>query len=205
MAALAIHMKLPSVTTAFFLSGFAALLYQVAWQRTLFVAFGVDIESVTVVVSIFMLGLGAGGIFGGYLADRFPNRILQLFCLAEFCIALIGMVSIDAITVVGIWASGVPTFFVAVITFAMVLPPTLLMGATLPMLVAHSARVSGSVGASTGGLYFVNTLGAALGAFTTGFFLLYWLDLRQATWVASTANVMSALSIAISLLRERNV
>ena len=188
---------------AFFLSGFAALVYQVTWQRTLFIAFGVDIESVTIIVSIFMLGLGSGGMLGGFLADRFPTRILLAFCFAELLIALIGLFSIDVITGAGLRASGVSTFFVAVFTFALVLPPTLMMGATLPMLVAYAARISGNVGVATGGLYFINTMGAALGAFASGFVLLYWLDLRQATWVAAAANGLSALTIALSIWRKK--
>jgi len=67
------------VATAFFLSGAAALIYQVVWQRLLFVVVGVDIESVTIVVSTFMMGLGVGAILGGWLADIFPRRILLVF------------------------------------------------------------------------------------------------------------------------------
>ena len=54
----------------FFVSGIAALIYQVCWQRLLFQAFGVDIESVTIIVSTFMLGLGLGALAGGQLSDR---------------------------------------------------------------------------------------------------------------------------------------
>ena len=61
----------------FFLSGIAALVYQVCWQRMLFVAFGVDIESVTIIVSTFMFGLGARALLGGELADRYPRSALK--------------------------------------------------------------------------------------------------------------------------------
>ena len=54
----------------FFLSGFPALLYQVVWQRALFTIYGVNIESVTMVVSAFMLGLGLGSLGGGWLSER---------------------------------------------------------------------------------------------------------------------------------------
>src|SRR5262249_59493759 len=64
----------------FFLSGFPALFYQIVWQRSLFAIYGVNIESVTVVVSAFMLGLGAGSLAGGRLSAR-PRlpRLLPLF------------------------------------------------------------------------------------------------------------------------------
>ena len=67
----------------FFVSGAAALIYQVCWQRLLFTALGVDMESVTLIVSVFMLGLGLGALLGGQLADRFPGRALGLFAAAE--------------------------------------------------------------------------------------------------------------------------
>ena len=57
------HRRLIVLTgTLFFLSGFAALLYQVAWQRELFAWFGVDLDSVSTIVSVFMLGLGVGAM-----------------------------------------------------------------------------------------------------------------------------------------------
>src|SRR5579863_2054049 len=54
----------------FFLSGFPALLYQIVWQRALFTLYGVNIESVTMIVTVFMLGLGVGSLAGGWLSTR---------------------------------------------------------------------------------------------------------------------------------------
>ena len=54
----------------FFFSGFPALIYQLTWQRNLFLIFGVNIESVTIVVTAFMLGLGLGSLAGGWLSGR---------------------------------------------------------------------------------------------------------------------------------------
>lgn len=63
----------------FFLSGFPALLYQIVWQRSLFTLFGVNVESVTVVVAVFMLGLGLGSLVGGYLSNRKGIPLLTVF------------------------------------------------------------------------------------------------------------------------------
>jgi len=52
----------------FFFSGAPALIYQLTWQRALFLIFGVNIESVTIVVTAFMLGLGIGSLAGGWLS-----------------------------------------------------------------------------------------------------------------------------------------
>jgi spermidine synthase len=64
----------------FFLSGFPALIYQIVWQRALFALYGVDIESATLIVTIFMLGLGLGSLAGGWLsARRWVNLLRACF------------------------------------------------------------------------------------------------------------------------------
>src|SRR6266545_1119360 len=78
----------------FFLSGFPALLYQVVWQRALFTIYGVNIESVTVVVSAFMLGLGLGSLGGGWLSERPGMPLLAVFGIAELGIGLFGVFSL---------------------------------------------------------------------------------------------------------------
>lgn len=187
------------VAAAFFLSGFAAIVYQLAWQRLLFVVVGVDIESVTIIVSTFMLGLGVGAVLGGLLADRWPHRILAAFCVAEALIALYGLVSVDLLQTCAALFAGLSRPAAAGMSFALLILPTVCMGATLPMLVAHGWQRSGSVGVSTGTLYFINTLGAASGAFVIGFVLLYWLDLRQVVWLAAGLNAAASTVVALSL------
>ena len=77
----------------FFASGFPALLYQIIWQRALFAIYGVNIESVTVVVSAFMLGLGLGSLVGGWLSRR-DAPLLVIFALIELSIASFGVISL---------------------------------------------------------------------------------------------------------------
>jgi len=192
------------LATAFFLSGFAALVYQVVWQRMLFIAFGVDIESVTIVVSTFMFGLGIGAWAGGRLADALQARIPLGFCAMEALIGLIGLASIDVIGATGIATAGLSRGGIAVVSFLLLLPPTLLMGATLPMLVAYAWRRTRSVGVSTGSLYFINTLGAAIGAAASGFLLLHWFDAREATWIAAAANLLAAGVIGAAVAWRRS-
>ena len=84
--------------TLFFLSGFAALLYQVVWQRVLFSVYGIDITSVTVVVTVFMLGLGVGSLVGGALSERMRSRALLLFALLEAGIGIFGFFSLNYIS-----------------------------------------------------------------------------------------------------------
>src|SRR5689334_14590724 len=79
----------------FFLSGFPALLYQLVWQRALFTIYGINIESVTMVVSAFMLGLGLGSLLGGWISNRPGVPLLMVFGLAEFGIGLCGFFSLN--------------------------------------------------------------------------------------------------------------
>ncbi len=79
-------------------------------------------------------------------------------------------------------------------TFVLLLLPTCLMGATLPMLIAHFVRTHGGVGISTGQLYFVNTLGAAIGCLGVGFFAFNFLTLKQVIQLAATVNALVAIS-----------
>src|SRR5476651_1870015 len=78
----------------FFFSGFPALIYQLTWQRTLFLIFGVNIESVTIVVTAFMLGLGLGSLAGGWLSKRPGIPPLLLLAAIELLTGAFGFVSL---------------------------------------------------------------------------------------------------------------
>src|SRR5712692_8684405 len=119
----------------FFLSGFPALLYQIVWQRALFTIYGVNIESVTVIVTAFMLGLGLGSLGGGWLSSR-AVPLLAVFGAVELGISAFGLVSLKLFHAVALFTAGSPTFETGAVTFAMLLIPTMLMGSTLPLLVA---------------------------------------------------------------------
>jgi spermidine synthase len=181
----------------FVVSGFAALLYQVVWQRTLFAIYGINIESVTVIVTAFMLGLGVGSLLGGWLSKDPKKPALLLFSLIEASIGLYGFLSLGLFRLVGSVTLGVPALVTFVIAFALVLLPTVLMGATLPLLVAHSVRRSGNVGRSVGVLYFVNTLGSAAAAGVAVFLLLGNLGQKGTVMLAGCLNLtVSGLAFA---------
>src|SRR4029079_17168427 len=80
----------------FFASGFAALVYQIVWQRLLVIFAGSDVHSATIIVAAFMAGLGCGNLAGAQLADRLPARLnLAAFAAAELAIAAFGFFSAD--------------------------------------------------------------------------------------------------------------
>lgn len=183
------------LTGALFLSsGIAALLYQIAWQRTLFGWFGVDLDSVSVIVSIFMLGLGGGALVGGWLADRFAKHRIFVFSLIEWTIGAFGLVSLELMDRIGVTFSGAALPALVILTFIVFAIPTFAMGATLPVLVTELVERTHNVGQSTGWLYFINTLGAALGAFAASYVILPRAGLDGLVNTAVTLNFLIGLT-----------
>ncbi len=186
----------------FFLSGFAALLYQVVWQRVLFSVYGIDITSVTVVVTVFMLGLGIGSIAGGALSQRMRRATLPLFALLELGIGVFGFFSLPLFAAVAGRTLDLSRFATGVVAFLLLLIPTTLMGATLPLLVSYATARTHNVGRSVGALYFANTLGAALGAFAAGMLLLGLFGLAGTVRGAAVLNLLLAAGVFVLWRRE---
>lgn len=187
----------------FLASGFAALLYQVVWQRSLFAIFGINIESVTVVVTAFMLGLGLGSLVGGIVSKDPKRPALLLFGLVELGIGAFGLVSLPLFHAVGGVTLDLPPIATALITFFLLLLPTMLMGGTLPLLVAHSVRQSGNVGKSVGQLYFVNTLGSAFASVMSVMVVMGPLGQSNTVRVAAAINLVVGTSAILLWSRER--
>jgi predicted membrane-bound spermidine synthase len=181
----------------FFVSGFPALLYQVVWQRALFTIYGVNIESVTMVVSAFMLGLGLGSLGGGWLSERRGVPLLAVFGIAELGIGLFGVFSLGIFRFVAQYTAGTSALGTGAITFILLLLPTALMGSTLPILTEHLVRSSGNVGRSVGSLYFVNTLGSAAACFCAVVFLMYRLGESGSVLLAAAINATVGLTVLI--------
>lgn len=185
----------------FFVSGFAALLYQVAWQRELFGWYGVDLDSVSTIVSVFMLGLGVGAMAGGWLADRFAQRRILIFSLIELTMGVFGFFSLDVIDGVGalLGADSLPRL--VALTFLVFILPTCAMGTTLPVLVTELVDITDNVGSSTGALYFVNTLGAAAGALAGGVVLLPLFGLDGVVAIAAVLNLTISMVACVAISR----
>src|SRR6195952_406720 len=126
----AVHSRFRMLCVLFFFSGFPALIYQLAWQRALFRIFGINIESVTIVVAAFMLGLGLGSLAGGRLSHQTRIRLLPLLALIELATAGFGVISLGLFEWVGAVVVDWPLPAVAAVNLSLVIVPTLLMGAT---------------------------------------------------------------------------
>jgi predicted membrane-bound spermidine synthase len=183
----------------FFASGFCALIYQVCWQRLLFGNFGVDLESITIIVSTFMFGLGIGSILGGKISDQVTKKLF-CFALVEFGIGLFGIFSPTLIQFAGDEFVGANRIAMIAINFLILAIPTVLMGGTLPVLVAYLFESNPNVGVSVGHLYCFNTAGAALGC-VAGLVIFNFLSLSQTVYVAAVLNFLIA---AVTWFASRN-
>ena len=180
----------------FFLSGFAALIYQVVWQRILTFFGGADIYAVTIIVSAFMGGLGFGSLAGGYLADRLtPRGRLVGFALCELAVAVFAVFSAaiyyDFLYVrLGSWDASRPAL--AAVIFAVTLWPTFFMGMSLPLLARLLATDPGQPDRWVAFLYGANTLGAALGSGFAAAVLFRNLDFVASLRIGAALNLICA-------------
>jgi spermidine synthase/predicted MFS family arabinose efflux permease len=188
----------------FFFSGFPALIYQLTWQRELFRIFGVNTESVTIVVTAFMLGLGLGSLAGGWISKRSGVPLLPLLAAIEIVTAAFGLVSLGVFEQVGALIVGWPLAATAAINLLLVIVPTLLMGATLPILVSHLVHRSGEVGSAVGLLYYVNTLGAGAACLVCCAVLFPFLGMRGAVLTAVGFNVAVAFGAMAAQVAGRD-
>lgn len=187
----------------FFISGFPALLYQVVWQRALFSIYGVNIESVTVVVSAFMLGLGVGSLLGGVVSTNRGLPLLVAFGLIELGTGGFGFCSLRLFHYAALFTAGAGPLETGLISFFLLVVPTALMGSTLPILVAYLVRTSGSVGTSVASLYSVNTLGSAVACFAAAALTLPVLGASGSVTLAASINSTIGLLILVFHLLQR--
>jgi len=194
----------------FVLSGAAGLVYEVVWSRLLAQVFGVTAFAVSTVLVSFMGGMALGAALLGRRADR-ASRPLRIFALLEAGVGLFALVFPLVLSAVGAIQNRLfpilPDSFAlrSAIRFglclAILLPPTVLMGGTLPALGAGLIRRTEGLGRGVGLLYFVNTIGAAAGCWLAGFVLLPSIGLSRTTWVAASVNAIVCLS-ALALDRR---
>ncbi|MDP8247263.1 MAG: fused MFS/spermidine synthase [Candidatus Tritonobacter lacicola] len=181
----------------FFFSGFAALIYQVVWQRLLTVHYGVGAVSITIIISIYMFGLGAGSLLGGFLAERVKNRI-TLYFVVELLIGCFGLVSLPFLHFLGRHTAG-SNYMISFLYMSLFLClPTILMGITLPLLTKIYSPLIGDFLGSVSFLYFINTLGAALGAVCASYGLISFFGLDTSLYAACVINLLLAGLIFIA-------
>ncbi|MFI5183733.1 MAG: fused MFS/spermidine synthase [Vicinamibacteria bacterium] len=191
----------------FFLSGAAALVYQVVWVRSLTLVFGGSHLAVTVVLAIFMAGLALGGYAIGRVVDR-VGRPLGLYGLLELGIAAFALVfaalmkiypSVYVALAQGrddstLYLLSVRTLF----SIVALIVPTILMGGTLPVLSRFVSRQPETLRSSLSFLYGLNTLGAVLGAVLASFVFLRLYSVSSTLYLAVVTNaVIGVVSLVL--------
>src|SRR5215470_3966566 len=167
-----------------------ALIYQVVWQRALFAIYGINSQSVAVVVTAFMLGLGIGSLAGGWLSSRFPKKGIFFFAIAELGVAFFGLCSLRIFHWASVYTAGANLGSVIIFSLCLLLVPTVLMGATFPLLVEYLVLQNNRVGASVSLLYFVNTSGSALASYLCAVVLLKNFGQSGSVSIAACANAL---------------
>ena len=185
------------IVTLFSLSGVSALLYQFVWIRLFSHLLGGTSLAISTVLAAFMGGLAIGSRLFGNRADAVA-RPLRLYAFLEIGIAVVGgavpflILAARPIYVALVADSGVLAVSAVRIGLAavLVLPATILMGGTLPVLSRHVVRERDRIGRGLGLLYAANTLGAVAGSFLAGFVLIEALGLVACTAAAAGLNLV---------------
>jgi len=189
-------------TLLFLCSGMPALIYQIVWQRVLFLIYGVNSQSVVVIVTAFMLGLGIGSLVGGWLSTRFPRFTVLIFGVSELGVAVFGLCSLRIFQWVAVYSAGANLPSIMLFSFLLLLIPTVLMGATLPLLVEHLVLHTKRVGASVSTLYFANTFGSAVACYLCATYLLRNFGQSGSISIAACLNAAVGASAYLYIRRE---
>lgn len=191
-----------AILACFFLSGAAGLIYQVAWAKALGLIFGHTVYAAAVVLAVFMAGLACGSVYLGRRAKGHPNPValyawIELLIAATAALSLAGLAAVRSLYVIAypaVSGSEIPLLALRLVGVTAVLfIPTLLMGATLPILVHSFVSTSGNLAGGVSQLYWINTLGAVAGTLMAGFVLLPTWGLRATICCAAAVNALAGL------------
>ncbi|MCP4403020.1 MAG: hypothetical protein GY801_37660 [bacterium] len=177
----------------FFFSGLLSLIFQVVWLKKLVLVFGNTVWAVSTLLTAFMAGLALGSRLFGRIADR-SGSPFKLYGFLEGIIGGYGLLTLLLFSklpllYVPLYALcggdnvvlGLFKFFLALL---ILLPPTVCMGGTLPLLARHFSKEENST-SGIGMLYTINTFGAVVGTFLTGFVFIPMFGLQNTVFIAS--------------------
>jgi spermidine synthase len=185
----------------FFVSGFTALLYQVAWQRMLGLFAGSDVRSVTIVIASYLLGLGLGNLISSYSCDRLdPRQCVRVYGFGNLGIAIFAVASrflfYDLLFLKLRFLAQSPVLMLAIV-FVSLLIPTTLMGLSLPLLSKAIDLSVAQAASRIGWLYGVNTLGSGLGTLISGWYIVGTFGYEGTVYIGA---VLSTLVGSIALI-----
>lgn len=199
------------ITICFVLSGATGLIYEVLWARMLGLVFGATTLGISAVLAAFMGGLALGSALAARYAARIA-RPVRAYALIEIAVGLYALtVPLLFRGIDRVYAEAAPHFHPGfygaafsrfALATAVLVIPTALMGATLPVLVAALQRSFGHNASSVARLYMWNLAGAITGVIAAGFFLLPHYGVRATIWIAAATNL--AIGLAALLLDSKS-
>ncbi len=201
-----------AIFALFLASGATSLVYEVVWLRQLILIFGSTQFATSTILSTFMGGLALGAFLAGRrLTAGSPLRIYGWLEIAIGLYALIVPLLFRSLSPVyqWLWNAGASDSFV---TFSLakfvgiaivLLPPTVLMGASLPVLARQVADDPERIGGKVGGLYAINVFGAVLGVFVAGFVAIPGIGVRRTVFVTAAVNGLIGLAAILLAARSR--
>lgn len=201
---------LPTLLALFFLSGTSALIYQVLWLRLLALVFGVTVWAASTVIASFMGGLALGSFAAGRFVDRARNPLVW-FGVAEGLVGLSALATPWALhaaeSVYAALYRAFPDELVAltvlrfVVSSAVLIVPTALMGASLPIIVKSALVRAERLDARVSLLYATNTTGAIVGTLLAGFYLIGGIGIAASFRLAAALNLIVALGALLAARR----
>lgn len=187
------------LTLAVFISGFAALIYEVTWTRLFALILGSSVYAFSAMLTAFLGGI----VLGAYaFAEKFGQRraTLTLLGLVECIIGVYCLLLIPAFNEIMYWSYLIHIKFSNIfwlqqvlkftLCFYTIIIPTALFGATFPLAAAIFLQEKDRIGSDTGAIYFANTVGSALGSFLTGFLLIPAIGIKNSIVLAVTLNLL---------------
>jgi spermidine synthase len=190
-----------AVYVAIGISGFTALSSEVIWTRLLSLLFGATVYTFSLILAVFLLGLGIGSSIGSTIAARITRPRLALgWCQLLLC-AAIAWTAYMLTQSLPYWpinpSISTDPWFNFQLDFVRclwaVLPPAILWGASFPLALASVATGGKDPGRLVGGVYAANTLGAIIGSVTASLLLVVWLGSQRAQQVLVIVSAVSAL------------
>lgn len=196
----------------FFASGAAGLIYEIVWSRLLVLIFGSTTNSIVAVIAAFLGGLAIGSLLFGQIADKLPpKKLIKTYSLLEIGIGLSATSTLVLLEVIKLiyanFSNGSEVSFgLLLIKFTLTIVilsiPTILMGATLPILVRFAQFQNQSQGKSVSLLYAINTLGGVVGVLISAFILIEILGLQNSLLFAVAVNL--TIGMLASLIRAKD-
>ncbi len=206
----------PLVWLIFILSGASSLIYEVIWMRQLTLVFGSTIFATSTVLTVFMAGLALGSFYFGRKIDESSMSPLKLYALLEagiggFCLIWPLLLSLLSAVYVLVYRNITSEFYTLslirfVLTFGVLLIPSILMGGTLPVLTRFFVKRLEHLGTNIGILYALNTFGAVIGTVAAGFFLIEALGIRTTLFVGVAINfAVAVVGILLDRLKVQDI